>query len=332
MKRLLILVTVIQLAACKQESQQTSLTISVERIEPGLDAVIDKELTVSVIATGYEWSEGPLWLEGEKKLLFSDVPTNTVYQWTEQNGASVYLNPSGFTGENPRGGEPGSNGLALDDEGNLLLCQHGDRRVAMMNTGLTEPTADFTTVAEKYQGKKFNSPNDLAFFNYNIYFTDPAYGLEKQMDDPAKELPYQGVFKVDANGNVQLLIDSLTRPNGIGFSPDGKKLYIANSDADKARWYVYSVNDSAQITSGKVMYDATALTKTEKGLPDGLKIDTQGNVFATGPGGIWIFDGDGNLLGKIKLQEATSNCALTPDGKTLFVTNDMQVLKIKLRN
>ena len=202
----------------------------------------------------------------------------------------------------------------------------------MMNTGLAEPTADFTTVAEKYQGKKFNSPNDLAFFNYNIYFTDPAYGLEKQMDDPAKELPYQGVFKVDANGNVQLLIDSLTRPNGIGFSPDGKNLYIANSDADKARWYVYSVNDSAQITSGKVMYDATALTKTEKGLPDGLKIDAQGNVFATGPGGIWIFDGDGKLLGKIKLQEATSNCALTPDGKTLFVTNDMQVLKIKLRN
>ncbi|MFM7429567.1 MAG: SMP-30/gluconolactonase/LRE family protein [Flammeovirgaceae bacterium] len=334
MKKVLFILFTALAIACgsKKETQQTSLTVSVEKLDPALNAIVGNQLTVSVIASGYEWTEGPLWLEGDKKLLFSDVPTNTIYQWTEEKGASIYLTPSGYTGEAPRGGEPGSNGLTLDDEGNLLLCHHGDRRIAMMNTSLAEPAADFTTISDTYNGKKFNSPNDLIFHNYDIYFTDPAYGLEKQMDDPKKELPFQGVYRIAAEGQVLLLIDTLTRPNGIGFSPDGKKMYVANSDSQKARWYEYSINDSLKITSGKILRDATEQAKTEKGLPDGLKVDTQGNIFATGPSGIWIFSGDGKLLGKIKLEEASSNCALTPDGKTLFVTNDMQVLRIKLRD
>lgn len=332
-KVLFILFTALAIAcSSKKETQQTSLTVSLEKLDPALNGIVGNQLTVSVIASGYEWTEGPLWLEGDKKLLFSDVPTNTIYQWTEEKGASIYLTPSGYTGEAPRGGEPGSNGLTLDDEGNLLLCQHGDRRIAMMNTSLAEPAADFTTISDTYNGKKFNSPNDLIFHNYDIYFTDPAYGLEKQMDDPKKELPFQGVYRIPAEGQVQLMIDSLTRPNGIGFSPDGKKMYVANSDSEKSRWYEYSINDSLKIVSGKIVWDATEQAKTEKGLPDGLKVDAQGNIFATGPGGIWIFSGDGKLLGKIKLEEASSNCALTPDGKTLFVTNDMQVLRIKLRD
>ena len=334
MKKVVLILFIALAIACgsKKETQQTSLTVSVEKLDPALDAIVGNQLTVSVIASGYEWTEGPLWLEGDKKLLFSDVPTNTIYQWTEEKGASIYLTPSGYTGEAPRGGEPGSNGLTLDVEGNLLLCQHGDRRIAMMNTSLAEPASDFTTISDTYNGKRFNSPNDLVFHNYDIYFTDPAYGLEKQMDDPKKELPFQGVYRIPAEGQVELLIDSLTRPNGIGFSPNGKKMYVANSDSEKARWYEYSINDSLKITSGKIVWDATEQAKTEKGLPDGLKVDAQGNIFATGPGGIWIFSGDGKLLGKIKLEEATSNCALTADGKTLFVTNDMLVLKIKLRD
>lgn len=334
MKKVLLILFIALAIACgsKKETQQTSITVSVEKLDPALDAIVGNQLTVSVIASGYEWTEGPLWLEGDKKLLFSDVPTNTIYQWTEEKGASIYLTPSGYTGEAPRGGEPGSNGLTLDVEGNLLLCQHGDRRIAMMNTSIAEPASDFTTISDTYNGKRFNSPNDLVFHNYDIYFTDPAYGLEKQMDDPKKELPFQGVYRIPAEGQVQLMIDSLTRPNGIGFSPDGKKMYVANSDSEKARWYEYSINDSLKITSGKIVWDATEQAKTEKGLPDGLKVDAQGNIFATGPGGIWIFSGDGKLLGKIKLEEATSNCALTADGKTLFVTNDMLVLKIKLRD
>lgn len=334
MKKVLFILFTALAIACgsKKVTQQTSLTVSVEKLGPALNAIVGNQVTVSVIASGYEWTEGPLWLEGDKKLLFSDVPTNTIYQWTEEKGASIYLTPSGYTGEAPRGGEPGSNGLTLDDEGNLLLCQHGDRRIAMMNTSLAEPAADFTTISDTYNGKRFNSPNDLIFHNYDIYFTDPAYGLEKQMDDPKKELPFQGVYRIAAEGQVLLLIDTLTRPNGIGFSPDGKKMYVANSDSQKARWYEYSINDSLKITSGKILRDATEQAKTEKGLPDGLKVDAQGNIFATGPGGIWIFSGDGKLLGKIKLEEASSNCALTADGKTLFVTNDMQVLRIKLRD
>jgi gluconolactonase len=334
MKKVLLILFIALAIACgsKKETQQTSITVSVEKLDPALDAIVGNQLTVSVIASGYEWTEGPLWLEGDKKLLFSDVPTNTIYQWTEEKGSSIYLTPSGYTGEAPRGGEPGSNGLTLDDEGNLLLCQHGDRRIAMMNTSLAEPASYFTTISDTYNGKRFNSPNDLVFHNYDIYFTDPAYGLEKQMDDPKKELLFQGVYRIPAEGQVQLMIDSLTRPNGIGFSPNGKKMYVANSDSEKARWYEYSINDSLKITSGKIVWDATEQAKTEKGLPDGLKVDAQGNIFATGPGGIWIFSGDGKLLGKIKLEEATSNCALTADGKTLFVTNDMLVLKIKLRD
>lgn len=320
--------------ACEKKVKQggnLSVTVSIETADADLAKIIDNEITVTVLGTGFDWTEGPLWLESEKKLLFSDVPRNTIYQWAESADVSEYIKPSGYTSETPRGGEPGSNGLALDDEGNLLLCQHGDRRVAMMNTSLTEPSPDFTTIADKYEGKRFNSPNDLVFLNHNIFFTDPAYGLPKQMDDPAKEIPFQGVYRISAKGNVKLLIDSLTRPNGIGFSPDGKKMYVANSDEKKARWYEYQMSDSMKITSGKILYDATAFTTTEKGLPDGLKVAANGNIFATGPGGVWIFNGVGKLLGKIKLQEATSNCALTADGKTLFVTNDMNILRIQLR-
>ncbi len=315
----------------KKEVKQTSLTVSFERLSPLLDSVMSNEVTVSVIAQGYEWSEGPLWLEDKQMLLFSDVPTNTIYQWTEKEGAKSYLNPSGYTATASRGGEPGSNGLALDDKGNLILCQHGDRRIAMMNAPINQPKAAFTTIADTYNGKRFNSPNDVVFFNNNYFFTDPPYGLVKNMADSSKEIPFQGVYRSNADGQVFLLIDSLTRPNGIAFSPDHKKLYVANSDSEKARWYVYQLNESFEIVSGRILYDATSSATTEKGLPDGLKVDAQGNIFATGPGGIWIFSGSGELLGKIKVEEATSNCALTTDGKILFVSNDMNILRIQLR-
>jgi gluconolactonase len=334
MKFLYIFLPLVLLFSCtsKTETQKTSLSVSLERLSPQLDSVMDKEVTVSVIARGYEWSEGPLWLEDKQMLLFSDVPTNTIYQWTEKEGAKVYLKPSGYTGTSPRGGEPGSNGLTLGAEGHLVLCQHGDRRIAFMNAPLDNPSPNFTTVTNEFNGKRFNSPNDVVVKSYDFYFTDPAYGLENQMNDSSKEIPFQGVYRFTADRKLLVLIDSLTRPNGIAFSPDNKKLYVSNSDSEKARWYEYELNNFMQIVSGKIFYDATEEAKTEKGLPDGLKVDPKGNIFATGPGGIWIFNNKGEVLGKIKLEEATSNCALTLDGKILFVTNDMQVLKIKLRN
>ena len=330
MKKLLLLLILAIGIGCSKK-QETSITVSVERIDPLLDSVLSNEISIQVIGNTFEWSEGPLWVESEKMLLFSDVPTNTIYKWTEAKGVEVYLTPSGYTGTTPRGGEPGSNGLTLDDEGNLILAQHGDRRIAMMNTPIDKPTADFSTLADKYNGQRFSSPNDVVFNDYDFYFTDPPYGLVKNMEDSSKEISFQGVYRATADGKTILLIDSLSRPNGIAFSPDRKKLYVASSDPEKARWYQYEMNDSMQIISGKILYDATAQAKTEKGLPDGLKVDSKGNIFGTGPGGVWIFNNDGKLLGKIKLTEATSNCALSTDEKTLFVTNDMNVLKIQLR-
>lgn len=330
MKKLLLLLIIAIGISCSKK-QETSITVSVDRIDPLLDSILSNELSIQVIGNTFEWSEGPLWVESEKMLLFSDVPTNTIYKWTEAKGVEVYLTPSGYTGTAPRGGEPGSNGLTLDDEGNLILAQHGDRRIAMMNTPTNQPAPDFTTLADKYNGKRFNSPNDVVFNKYDFYFTDPPYGLVKHMEDSSKEISFQGVYRITADGKITLLVDSLSRPNGIAFSPDNKKLYIASSDPEKARWYQYEMNDSMQIVSGKILYDATAQAKTEKGLPDGLKVDSKGNIFGTGPGGVWIFNADGKLLGKIKLTEATSNCALSTDEKTLFVTNDMNVLKIQLR-
>lgn len=331
MNKLSIFLFALIALSCSQQKKEISVSVSIERLDPLLDSILSNEISIQVIGTDYVWSEGPLWVESEKMLLFTDVPANTIYKWTEEKGAEVYLTPSGYTGTTPRGGEPGANGLTLDDEGNLILCQHGDRRIAMMNTPINQPTADFTTLSDNYNGKRLNSPNDVVLNNYDFYFTDPPYGLVKNMQDSSKEIPFQGVYRITAKGETILLIDSISRPNGLAFSPNGKKLYVASSDPEKARWYQYELNDSMKIVSGKILYDATAQAKIEKGLPDGLKVDHNGNIFGTGPGGIWIFSPEGKLVGKIKLAEATSNCALSADDKVLFITNDMNVLKIQLR-
>ncbi len=318
----------ILLASC--QSKQYKTIGSIERIDPSLDQLISPDAKLEIIAEGFEWSEGPLWIEDQQMLLFSDVPKNTVYQWTEKNGSSVYLTPSGYTGATARGGEPGSNGLLLFNN-QLLLCQHGDRRLAIMESSLDKPTPQFKTVGGSYNGKRFNSPNDaVADSKGNFYVTDPPYGLEKNVDDPAKETPYQGVYKIDTKGKVFLLVDSLTRPNGIALSPDEKFLFVANSDPAKAIWYRYELGDSS-VTNGKIFYDVTKLTATEKGLPDGMKIDKEGNIFASGPGGLFIFNADGKLIGRVKIPEATANCALSADEKILFITSDMYVLRLKMR-
>ena len=325
--------------AC-QANKEIKTIGSMERLDPALDSILSPNSKVEIIAEGYDWSEGPLWVENQKMLLFSDVPKNIVYKWTEEKGAEPYLTPSGYTGEKPRAEELGSNGLLLNDEGNLVLCQHGDRRLAMMDAPLGSPKAEFVTIADKFDGKKFNSPNDAVFRNYDFYFTDPPYGLEKKMEDPLKEIPFQGVYRASADGGVSLLTDSLSRPNGIAFSPDGKYLFVANSDPAKAVWYRYDVVESTSpdgkvsvtLGSGKIFYDATPLVGKVKGSPDGFKIDSKGNIFATAPGGVFIFNSDAKLLGKINLPEASSNTALSGDEKTLFITNDMYVLRVKMRD
>jgi gluconolactonase len=304
---------------------------TIERIDPALDNIISANAKVEVIAEGFDWSEGPVWIESKKMLLFSDVPQNIIYKWTEEKGKEIYLTPSGYTDSIKRGGEMGSNGLVLDPHGKLVLCQHGNRQMARMNASFDDPKPLFVPVANNYKGKKFNSPNDAVYNSAGeLFFTDPPYGLEKLLDDPKKEIPFQGVYKVKKNGEVILLVDSLTRPNGIAFMPGEKTLLIANSDPAKPFWYAFDI-DNNKLTHGRIFYSAAGYDSSMKGLPDGMKIDKNGNVFATGLGGVWIFNKNGKLLGKIKLNDATSNCAFSPDQKTLYVTNDMNVLRIKMR-
>jgi gluconolactonase len=314
-------------------TEKYKTTGTIERIDPALDAIIDTSVKPGIIAEGFEWSEGPLWIEKKNMLLFSDVPKNTIYKWTEAKGKEIYLKPSGYTDSIPSiCKEPGSNGLILDSDGNLVLCQHGDRRMARMDAPLDKPSAKFITLADKYNGNRFSSPNDAVYNLGELFFTDPPYGLGTQDDeDPKKEISFNGVYKLKKDGTVVLLTDSISRPNGIAFFPGGKRLLIACSDPYKPNWYSFDVSGDS-LVNGKIFYSTAGYDKKWKGLPDGLKIDRNGNVFATGPGGVWIFNSGGKLLGKIKLEQATSNIALSADEKTMYMTNDMNVLRLKMRN
>ena len=300
---------------------------SIERLDDRLDTLIPEGSKLEILTEGQEWSEGPVWSSERGGVLFSDIPRNTVFLWTESGGLEVFLKPSGYTGnEDFQGVEPGSNGLLIDPDGDLILCQHGDRRVAKLL-----PDGGFETLADSYDGKRLNSPNDLVRkSDGSIYFTDPPYGLPKNVDDPAKELPFQGVYRLDPDGTVTLLTDTMTRPNGIGFSPDEKTLYVANSDPERAIWMAFPVLEDGGLGEGKVFGDVTEMVGTEKGLPDGMVIDAQGNLFATGPGGVHIYAPDGTRLGIIKTGEATANCTFGgEDGSTLFVTADMYLCRLQ---
>ena len=329
----LILIPFLLLACDMQENKETIRTIgSIDRLDDELNQIIPENAEIEVIAEGFEWSEGPVWIPGEDFLLFSDIPPNRVYKWSEQDSISIYLEPSGFTGTETRKGEPGSNGLLLSPDGALVLCQHGDRRVAMMNASLNKPKPEYKTLAGMYEGKRLNSPNDACYHsNGDLYFTDPPYGLEGNVNDPAKEIEFQGVYRLTPGGQVNLLTDELSRPNGIAFSPDEKKLYVANSDPEKAIWMVYDVLSDGNISEGRLFFDATEKVGKEKGLPDGLKVNKDGYIFATGPGGVWVFNADGKHLGTIKTTQATANCAFDTEEKVLYITADMYLLRVKLK-
>ncbi len=301
---------------------------TIERNDPRFDRLVPRDAVIEKLADGFDWSEGPVWVKDGGYLLFSDVPENTVFQWKEGEKVRVYLKPSGYTGATSRGGEPGSNGLNLDAQGRLVLCQHGDRRVARLG----DDHKSFVTLADRYQGKRFNSPNDSVYkSNGDLYFTDPPYGLLKKNDDPAKELDFNGVYRLSKDGTVTLLTKEMTYPNGIALSPDEKTLYVANSDPDKAIWMAFPINEEGTTGKGRVFFDATSLAKAgKKGLPDGMKVDRSGNLFATGPGGVLVFDPDGTHLGTFNTGEATANCGWGEDGSTLFITADMYLARVRL--
>lgn len=333
-----LLIFICLMMGCKQQTPDTNTaytatnyptTGSIERLDDALDQLISPDATIEILANGFTWTEGPLWVPAGDYLLFSDIPANRINKWTEAEGVVSYLEPSGYTGDTPRGGEPGSNGLLLNMDQQLVLCQHGDRRIALMNSPLDTPKASFTSLAAQYEGMRFNSPNDAVYDRQgNLYFTDPPYGLEGKMDDPAKEAPFQGVYRLAPDGNIKLITDQMSRPNGIGLSPDEQTLYIANSDGAAKLWMAYTIDQLGDVLDHKEFYNAT--DQSAKGYPDGLKVDPKGNVWATGPGGLWVFSPAGKVLGKILTGEATSNCAFDADYQTLYLTCDDYLMRVRL--
>jgi gluconolactonase len=296
------------------------------RMDAGLDALIASDASFEKLTEGYRWVEGPVWSRRGGFLLFSDIPNNVVHKWSPGKGVSVYVKPSGYSGSEPfTGPEPGSNGLTFDAEGHLVLCQHGDRRVVRRDADGT-----FTVLADRFEGKRLNSPNDLVFHSSGaLYFTDPPYGLPKRWEDPAKELPYQGVYRRAPDGTLMLLTKELNAPNGLAFSPDEQTLYVAQSDPARAIWMAYPVMPDGAIGQGRVIADATADVKANKpGLPDGMKVDRQGNLWATGPGGVWIMKPDGTHLGTIDTGVPTANLAWGDDGGTLYITANTAVFRV----
>jgi gluconolactonase len=300
--------------------------IEIVRLDPRFDKLVPLNVKIEKIARGHKWVEGPVWNRKEGYLLFSDIPKNSVYKWQAGKGESLFLKPSGYTGKTPfEGLEPGSNGLTYDPQGRLVLAEHGDRRIARLENGRK------TTLVERFDGKRINSPNDLVFkSNGDLYFTDPPFGLPKSFDDPQKELPFQGVYRYSMDGRLTLLTKDLKAPNGIAFSPDEKKLYVSNADPSNAVWMLYGVAPEGNVVNGRVLFDATASTKSKKGIPDGMKVDREGNLFAAGPGGIFVIGLDGAHLGSIETGVPTGNVAWGEDGSSLFITSNTNVYRLKL--
>lgn len=304
----------------------------VEILDSEGNALIDSAAIVEDLGGGFQWSEGPVYIPGGDYLLFSDIPANRVMKWKEGEGMSVYLDPSGATGEKKPKREPGSNGLLLDRDGNLVLCQHGDRRIARMKAPLDAPKPEYETIVDRYQGKRFNSPNDAVFHpNGNLYFTDPPYGLDGGTNDTAKELPFHGVYRLTPSGALDVVTNEFNYPNGIAVSPDGQFLFVAHSDGDNPVWMKYELDENGLVKNKSAFYRLSEEERTLPGGPDGMKMHSKGYLFATGPGGIWIFNLSAKPIARIYTGQATANCGFSSDEKTLFMTCDDFVYRIRLK-
>ncbi|HVU33927.1 MAG TPA: SMP-30/gluconolactonase/LRE family protein [Opitutaceae bacterium] len=297
----------------------------IERFDPALDHLLAPDAAMEKIADGIQWAEGPVWYHGA--LVFSDPPANIARRWAPGDAKpAVFLQPSGWDAPAPGFREPGSNGLAVDRQGRLLLCQDGARRIARYENGR------FVTLADRYDGKRFSSPNDLAVRrNGDIYFTDPTYGLDRGNQSPLRELPFNGVYRLAADGTVTLLIKDLTYPNGIAFSPDEQVLYVNVSDSADTRIMAYDVQADGSVSHGRRFFDASGPElRGSRGVFDGLKVDRKGDLWTSAPGnGIVIVSPRGKLLGKLSTGVPTANCAWGDDGSTLYITANHYILRLK---
>ena len=296
---------------------------TIARLDPGLDALIAPTTAIEKVASGFKFLEGPLW-RPSGVLWFSDLVGNVVHQWSPDGKLTDVLNPGGYDGKDlPAGGYIGPNGMAEGPNNTVTLCQHGNRRIVSV-----APDLKVTMLVDRYQGKRLNSPNDVVYGPGGaLYFTDPPFGLPKGADDPAKELKFNGVFRF-AKGKLEPVVKDVPIPNGIAFSPDYKILYLSNSEADHRNWRRCDVGAEGAVSNCSVFADASS--SPDMGVPDGMKVDSAGNVYAAGPGGVWVFSPDGKHLGTIKTPETPSNCAWGDDGKTLYITAVTSVYKIRV--
>ncbi|MFZ0745365.1 MAG: SMP-30/gluconolactonase/LRE family protein [Terracidiphilus sp.] len=333
-------------AATRPVSSQTgtagapnSTPLKIDRLDPSIESIIPAGARLERVATGFTWTEGPIWV-GDS-LFFADIPGNSIRKWTPGKGVSIFLHPSGYKGSAPYGGpEPGSNGMTLDAFGRLTVAGHAQRDVYRFES--LKPGAQITILADSYQGKRLNSPNDLVYkSDGSLYFTDPPYGLRTQKDtDPEKQLKVNGVYRIPHaqqqkpgaapdRADLQLLVSDLTRPNGIAFSPDEKYLYVNNSEPKKI-WMRYRVLPDGSLTEGKLLYDATS--DPRPGAPDGMKVDRLGNIYSAGPGGVWIFSPEGKPLATILLPERVANLTWAGDDRrTLYITASTSIYRLHLK-
>jgi gluconolactonase len=331
MNRLLVLAVcaISVLSGGVARSEQGATLGRIERLDPAFDQLVDRNATIELLAANkFEWAEGPVWDRAGKRVLFSDIPRNMIWEWSQTSGLKEFLKPSGYTAAAPfTGREPGSNGLAFNKAGELVMCQHGDRRIAKWVDG------KFVTLADRYAGKRLNSPNDLAIrSNGEVYFTDPPYGLPQLTQDPGRELDFQGVYRLSGNGEVTLLTRELDRPNGLAFSPDEKTLYVANSVPAKAILMAFPVRPDGNLGTGKVFFDVTAaVSERRPGVPDGLKVSRDGTVWASGPGGVLVYSSQGKHLGTLATGVATANLAFGDDGSTLYLTADKSLVRVRTK-
>ena len=300
-----------------------------EILDPRMEILISKNAKIEILAEGFGWAEGPVWIPELNGILFSDVPNNKAYLWTEKKGLSLFLYPSGMTNHAPNNKSAGSNGLGLDSDGNLILCQHGDRSISRLNNWFFEEPK-YDVLVDHFNGKWLNSPNDLVFDKQgSIYFTDPPYGLRNGNEDDLKELNFNGIFKWSAKEEVKLVEKNMSRPNGIALSLDEKTAYVANSDPANDVIMAFDVLEDGFL-NGRIFFDGNILSQTREGLFDGLKMHSSGIIFATGPGGVLLLDSMGMHLGTIMPGKKTANCSFDKDEQYLYLTSTDVLARIKL--
>ncbi|AZN32930.1 SMP-30/gluconolactonase/LRE family protein [Pseudoalteromonas sp. Xi13] len=285
--------------------------------------VLDLDATIETLASGFDWLEGPVWVNDGQYLLFSDIPTHRVYRYQEGEGVQLYLAHSGY-----------SNGLLLNQQNELVLLQSRSRQVVKMVAPLTSAKANYQQLVSKYKGQRLNSPNDGIFNRQGqLFFTDPPYGLAKQLDDPAKELNFQGVYSLTTTGQLELLDKTLIYPNGIALSKDESTLYVAASNPQKPAWYQYKLHKDETVINKTLLYQLPAVTSDSHGLPDGLKIHAaSGIIFATGPNGLWLFDEQGTLLARVRLPHISANLAFNAQQNRVYITAHQHLLALSLKN